>query len=198
MEEKINDQEKLFFLACYALRGFAKPSTVYRIFHNAIPIKRALYYLGKWEGKGFYGDGVSEWSGRFYASKLPTQYRELLEGVTSIPIEDYDNDYFASSLIAGYFLPEKGETPDYAFINERRYQLSGKSICRMCGQELPQKCLFCEYYFPFDADSGGCSATMKKTKKDAECKFFCEQNNWTYSWRQYTMGDEPPKTNGET
>lgn len=194
----MNDQEKLFFLACYALRGFAKPSTVYRIFHNAIPIKRALYYLGKWERKGFYGDGVSEWSGRFYASKLPTQYRELLEGVTSIPIEDYDNDYFASSLIAGYFLPEKGETPDYAFINERRYQLSGKSICRMCGQELPQKCLFCEYYFPFDADSGGCSATMKKTKKDAECKFFCEQNNWTYSWRQYTMGDEPPKTNGET
>lgn len=67
----MNDQEKFFFLVCYALRGFAKPSDVYRIFHNAMPIKRALYYLNKWERKGFYGDGVSEWSGRFYPSKLP-------------------------------------------------------------------------------------------------------------------------------
>lgn len=57
----MNDQEKFFFLVCYALRGFAKPSDVYRIFHNALPVKRALYYLNKWERKGFYGDGVSEW-----------------------------------------------------------------------------------------------------------------------------------------
>ena len=40
----MNDQEKFFFLVCYALRGFAKPSDVYRIFHNALPVKRAATY----------------------------------------------------------------------------------------------------------------------------------------------------------
>lgn len=187
----MNDQEKFFFLVCYALRGFVKPWDVYRIFRNVLPPKRAVYYLNKWERKGFYGDGVSEWSGRFYPSKLPSQYKALLEKVYPIPIESYQSDYFSSSLIAGCLLPDIGEEPDLKYINNRRHQLDGRAKCKMCGQMPPRKCLFCDHYFPFDRESGGCGATLQKTLKDATCGMFAYQNNWTFSWRQFPRVKKP-------
>lgn len=77
----LKEHEKLLFTMCWVFQKVMWPRQVYACLHKIIPYKQFVYYLGKWEGLGFYDYGVNQELGWFYQDALPDRYKELIDEI---------------------------------------------------------------------------------------------------------------------